>query len=178
MNDKFLGVPLSEIYGDRLDLIPMLKSPDAPGRPYVLYATDEIVPNFFNPSRAPTHVLGVRTDDTKLGFYYDWFPLTSKIIPVPDVVRDLEFYDLSTPEGALEIDNTAASDPRAKAEYQKLINSIIPDELQEPLPGVLGVAQTASKAAHIAYRGLIAHKLALEWIKGDLMSVLGYGAEF
>ena len=177
MNSKFLGVPLSEIYGDRLDVIPMLQSADAPGRPYVLYATDEIVPNFFNPSLAPTHVLGVRTEDTKLGFYYDWFPLTSKIIPVPDVVKDLEFYNLSTAEGALEIDNTA-TDPRAEDEYQKLINHIIPDELQEPLPGVLGVAQEASKAAHIAYRELIARTPPTEWINGGLTDVLGYGAEF
>jgi arylsulfatase A-like enzyme len=178
MNNKFLGVPLSEIYGNRLDVIPMLQSADAPGRPFVLYATDEIVPNFYNPSRAPTHVLGVRTEDTKLGFYDDWFPGTSKIIPVPDVERDLEFYDLSTPEGALEIDNTAASDPRAKDEYQKLINYIIPNELQEPLPGVLGIAQAASKAGHLAYREIIAHKQAIDWIKGDLTKVLGYGAEF
>jgi arylsulfatase A-like enzyme len=178
MNNKFLGVPLSEIYRNRLDVIPMLQSVDAPGRPYVLYATDEIVPNFYNPSRAPTHVLGVRTEDTKLGFYDDWFPGTSKIIPVPDVERDLEFYDLSTPEGALEIDNTAASDPGAKDEYQKLINYIIPNELQEPLPGVLGIAQAASKAGHLAYREIIAHKQAIDWIKGDLTKVLGYGAEF
>jgi arylsulfatase A-like enzyme len=178
MNNKFLGVPLSEIYGNRLDVIPMLQSADAPGRPFVLYATDEIVPNFYNPSRAPTHVLGVRTEDTKLGFYDDWFPGTSKIVPVPDVERDLEFYDLSTPEGALEIDNTAASDPRAKDEYQKLINYIIPNELQEPLPGVLGIAQAASKAGHLAYREIIAHKQAIDWIKGDLTKVLGYGAEF
>jgi arylsulfatase A-like enzyme len=178
MNNKFLGVPLSEIYGNRLDVIPMLQSADAPGRPFVLYATDEIVPNFYNPSRAPTHVLGVRTEDTKLGFYDDWFPGTSKIIPVPDVERDLEFYDLSTPEGALEIDNTAASDPRAKDEYEKLINYIIPNELQEPLPGVLGIAQAASKAGHLAYREIIAHKQAIDWIKGDLTKVLGYGAEF
>jgi arylsulfatase A-like enzyme len=178
MNNKFLGVPLSEIYGNRLDVIPMLQSADAPGRPFVLYATDEIVPNFYNPSRAPTHVLGVRTEDTKLGFYDDWFPGTSKIIPVPDVERDLEFYDLSTPEGALEIDNTAASDPRAKDEYQKLINYIIPNELQQPLPGVLGIAQAASKAGHLAYREIIAHKQAIDWIKGDLTKVLGYGAEF
>lgn len=36
---------LAEIYGDRHDMISMLKSAKAPGRRYVLYATDEVTPN-------------------------------------------------------------------------------------------------------------------------------------
>ncbi len=58
---------LARIYGRRLDMISMLKSASAPGRPYVLYATDEIAPKFFNYLNAPTHVLGLRTPDAKLG---------------------------------------------------------------------------------------------------------------
>jgi hypothetical protein len=56
---------------------------------------------------------------------------------------------LAPTEGALEVDNTASTDPRAKIQYQNLIDNIIPNELQKPLPGVLGLAQKASKAAHL-----------------------------
>jgi sulfatase-like protein len=64
---NWMNRDLAQIYGDRHDMISMLKSAKAPGRPYVRYATDEVVPDYYNFNRAPTHVLGVRTEDTKLG---------------------------------------------------------------------------------------------------------------
>ena len=169
--------PLAEIYGDRHDMISMLKSADAPGRPYVLYATDEIVPDYYNFNRAPTHVLGMRTEETKLGVYSDWIPLTSQIIP--DSV-DLEYYDYRTEQGRLELDNIAKTTGRVRAQaaYEKLVNEILPNELQKPLPPPLRAAQEASKEAHLAYRELMAHKPSGDWKRGDLISVLGYGAEF
>ena len=169
--------PLAEIYGDRHDMISMLKSADVPGRPYVLYATDEIVPDYYNFNRAPTHVLGMRTEETKLGVYSDWIPLTSQIIP--DSV-DLEYYDYRTEQGRLELHNIANTTGRVRAQaaYEKLVNEILPNELQKPLPPPLRAAQEASKEAHLAYRELIAHKPSGDWKRGDLISVLGYGAEF
>ncbi len=164
-----------EIYGDRHDMISMLKSNNTPGRPYVLFATDEIVPNYYNPSRVPTHVLGLLTQDTKLGVYDKWLPLSSNIIPKS---VELEFYDYSTVGGQLELDHIANQDPRAYDTYQKLLNEIIPNELQELLPPPLRSQQEKSKLAHLAYRSLIAHKPPSDWKKGDLRSVLGYGAMF
>jgi arylsulfatase A-like enzyme len=169
--------PLAEIYGDRHDMISMLKSADAPGRQYVLYATDEISPNYFNFNRAPTHVLGMRTEETKLGVYSDWFPLTSRIIPAS---VDLEYYDYATEQGRLELDNIAntTGGAQAKAAYEKLVNQIVPNELQERLPPPYRAAQEASKLAHLLYRQLIARKPDSDWKRGDLVKVLGYGAEF
>jgi hypothetical protein len=157
----------------------MLKSANAPGRPYVLYATDEIVPDFFIFNHSPTHVLGLRTEDTKLGVYAKWLPLTSRIIPAS---VQLEFYDYSTTEGQLELLNlcgpNAPCDSRALAGYDNLINNIIPNELQQRLPPPLTLPQELSKIAHILYRDSIAHEALINWLKGALTTVLGYGAEF
>jgi arylsulfatase A-like enzyme len=44
---------LRPIYGRRHDLLPMLQSADAAGRPYVVFATDEVVPKLFNFNNSP-----------------------------------------------------------------------------------------------------------------------------
>ncbi len=171
---------LAQIYAKRHDMIPMLKSNDAPGRSYVLYATDEIVPDYFNFvfNGAPLNIFGLRTDDTKLGVYAKWTPLTATIIPSS---IELEFYDYSTTEGQLELDNLAfsnPSDPRIQSMKQLLLNDLIPNELQETLPGALGGVQAASKLAHLIFRAFIALQGSNIWKNGGLKSLLGYGAEF
>ena len=165
---------LATIYGGRHDMISMLKSASAPGRQYVLYATDEIVPDYYNFNRAPTHVLGLRTEDSKLGVYSKWLPLTSRIIPSS---RHLEFYDYSTTRGKLELDSRP-DDPGVSDMVKRLLNDLVPNELQERLPGALGVAQEASKIAHLVFRELISLKPSGDWKRGDIMSMLGYGSEF
>jgi arylsulfatase A-like enzyme len=166
---------LATIYGGRHDMIPMLKSASAPGRPYVLYATDEIAGNIYNFNNSPTNILGLRTEETKLGVYAKWVPLTSNIIRSS---IELEFYDYSTMRGMLELDNTAATDPRAKAMEANLLNNLLPNELQQGLPGALGVVQQASKVAHLAFREFIAIQPTIAWAEGALQSLLGYGLEF
>jgi hypothetical protein len=168
---------LARIYGGRHDMISMLKYASAPGRPHVLYATDEIVPDIYdhNFNRSPTHVLGLRTEDTKLGVYSKWVPLTSHVIH-PSI--EVEFYDYSTTQGQLELDNTADSEPGTKGMVHHLLTDIVPNELQEILPGRLRFAQEASKIAHLAFRELIALKPSGDWKRGDLTNVLRYGAEF
>jgi hypothetical protein len=171
---------LATMYAQRHDMISMLKSASAPGRPYVLYATDEIVPDAVNVNfnRSPTHILGLRTEDTKLGVYSKWVPLTSHIIRPS---KELEFYDYSTTDGQLELDNlvvTNPGDPRIQSMAQHLLNDLVPNELQEPLPGALRVVQEASKLAHLAYRELIALKGSDVWRNGGLQTLLGYGREF
>jgi len=166
---------LATIYGGRHDMISMLKNSKAPGRPYVLYATDEIVPITFNFNLAPLNILGLRTQDTKLGVYTRWVPLTSTIVPSS---IELEFYDYSTMGGMLELENTAASDPRAKAMAANLLNNLVPNELQQTLPGALGSQQTASKIIHLAFRDFVAIQPLIAWAQGALQSLLGYGLEF
>jgi arylsulfatase A-like enzyme len=166
---------LAKIYGKRLDMISMLKSASAPGRPYVLLVTDEIAPKFYNYINAPTHVLGLRTQDTKLGVYADWYVGTSKI---NQTTAQLEFYDYSTTAGAMELQNTASSDPRAAQMYQLLLNRIIPNELQQLLPPSLLPYQQLSKIAHLAYR-FVLENIPQSVVEGEgLSNLLAYGADF
>jgi arylsulfatase A-like enzyme len=166
---------LAQIYGSRHDMIPMLKSAHAPGRPYVLLSTDEIVPDYFNFNNAPTHVVGVRTNESKLGMYTKWVPPTSNIIPTS---TELEFYDYSTTRGRLELANTVSTDPRVPGILADLLNNLIPNELQETLPGTLALQQQASKTAHLVFRAFIQAQPSGVWQNGGLQSLLGYGLMF
>ena len=47
-------------------MIPLLRSASAPGRPYVVFATDELVPAKFNFNNSPLHIIGLIADNTKL----------------------------------------------------------------------------------------------------------------
>ena len=144
--------PLAEIYGGRHDMVSMLLSASAPGRPYVLLATDEIVPGyFFYNGVPPLHVAAIRTQDAKLGTYSSWNPITGQIEPAS---TQLEFYDYNTQEGRLELANTP-QDPRAQPLANLLLNNLLPNELRAPLPGQYGAAQTISKAAWLLFNGLI-----------------------
>ena len=172
---NWMSGDLATIYGGRHDMISMLKSAAAPGRDYVLYATDEIVPNYFNFNNAPTHVLGLRTKDTKLGVYAKWIPLTSRIIQ-PSI--ELEFYDLSTTRGQLELDNTASSDSRVPDMVQQLLEDLVPNELQQPLPGILRLEQLGSRSVHLLFREFIALQPSGVWRDGGLQTLLGFGSEF
>ncbi len=165
---------LRDIYGDRHDMISMLKSADAPGREYVLFATDEIVPNYFNFNRAPTHVLGLRHEDTKLGIYEKWVPPTSNII-LGSIER--EFYDYSTTGGQLELDDMP-DDPRAYDMEGTLLDQIVPNELQELLPPPLASVQAYAKKVHLLYREFIALQPSDTWKNGGIGSILGYGRNF
>ena len=84
---------LRRIYGERLNLVDLLRDPNAAGRDHILFATDEILPAVFNYLHAPTHLLAVRTREAKLVTYTHWFPGTTR--PIPRSMQ-LEFYDYAT----------------------------------------------------------------------------------
>ena len=116
---------LAAIYSRRHDMIRMLRSAKAPGRPYLLLATDELLPANFNFNNAPLHIVGLRTQSAKLATYSTWTPRTGKIEPE---TMELEFYDYGTPEGAAEM----VSDPddrRARVMLNMLLKNLIPNEL-------------------------------------------------
>lgn len=172
--NDWMNAELRTIYGGRHDLLSMLASSQAAGRSHVLFATDEIAPSYFNFNNAPTHVLGLRTADYKIGLYAEWNRLASTIDPS---TLQLEFYDYATQGGQLETINTP-SDPRAQATARDLIRNIIPNELQAHLPPRLRLQQAESKAAHLLFRALIENKPEQDW-KGDgLERLLGYGGPF
>jgi uncharacterized sulfatase len=58
---------LARLYGERLNLLELLRNPNAAGRHHILFATDEIVPDVLNYLHAPTHVLAVRTRESRDG---------------------------------------------------------------------------------------------------------------
>ena len=165
---------LAEIYGSRHDMVSMLRSASAPGRPYVLLATDELVPGFYNFNDSPLHIVGLRTQTTKLGTYSKWNPLTGQI---ERGSTQTEFYDYSTPQGAAELVSTP-SDPRAQPMLSTLLNDLIPNELRAPLPGAYGAAQTLSRDIYLLFQAGI-NNLTPDGFTGlDLRNLLGFGAEF
>lgn len=172
--------PYNQIYNNRHDMYSMLKSRWAPGRSYVLFATDEIAPDYFNFNGAPTNILALRTNDTKVGVYADWKPLSVTIDPT---TVQLEFYDYSTRAGQLEL-NSDPDDPRAQQGYEALINNYLPNELAAPLPGnpldpnSLRFQQIKSEIAHVAFRDLIKNEPDSTWQTGGLRTLLGYGGPF
>lgn len=125
---------------DRHDLAKMLLDPAAPGRPYVLHCTDEIVTEFaieLYSAKAPLHVTAIRTPTAKYALYSDWRPGTSRINPSG---QEAELYDYSTRGGRLEIDNLAGRS-ELEPHLRSQLEAAIANELRAPLPARLHAAQ-------------------------------------
>jgi len=163
---------LADIYDERLNLVRLLRHPEAAGRDHILFATDEIMPVVFNYLHAPTHVLAVRTPKEKLVTYSHWFPGTTR--PRPGSVQ-LEFYDYATAEGRAET-RSHPRDPRAKAMARKLFTQYVPQQFEASLPPPLKRTVATARASYIAYE---AEFNVLNLVKlledGLLGKLLGYG---
>lgn len=127
------------MYGDgiRADLYAILQSPDAPGRDYVIYSTDEFFSVTQDYHHAPQQVIGLLTSDRvgdlkpgKLGFYHHWLPGTTHWDEKKK--REIEYYDYTTEGGRTEVENTAGSEEAKTAE--KFLTVAIPEQLKRPLP--------------------------------------------
>ncbi len=160
--------------------IPCSSRAGLPDVPYVLFATDEIAPDFFNFNSAPTNIIGLKTDDTKLGIYSNWKAASTTIDP-SSVQK--EFYDHATRLGELELNNRP-NDPRAEQGYEELMQNLIPNELAQHLPGSpldpnsLRSEQIKSEIAHLVFRDVIKNVPESVWQNGGLMTKLGYGGPF
>lgn len=153
-SNSWMSPIFKQIYGQRHDLLPMLKSKDAAGRPYVVFSTDETVPLLYNFNSSPGHIIGVRTPTAKLGMYASWVQNTTNI--AFDKKIEFEYYDYSTAEGRAETANTYdPNDPAIQALYDQLVSSILPNELRAPLPSIFAPAQALAKARYITYIDLI-----------------------
>ncbi len=172
----WLSGDLGRIYGERHDLLPMLRSSQAPGRRYVLLASDEGVPGYFNFNGSPTHLVGVRTPELKFGLYTNWRDSTAQI--ADDGTLETELYDYSTAAGRAELDNLKG-DPRIPELKQALLENVVPNVLRAPLPAAFGVAQTASRYAYLAYDAIIRNVPAPGSSGGiDLRAQLPFGQDF
>ncbi len=123
----------------RHDVASMLADPAAPGRDYVLHATDETVTEFaIEPyeASAPLHVVALRTPQAKYATYSNHAPGT--IEPLSEG-RETELYDYSTPQGRLELRSDAGRSP-LEGHLVAQLERAFRDELREPLPKRLKVA--------------------------------------
>ncbi|MGD1056097.1 MAG: sulfatase-like hydrolase/transferase [Solirubrobacteraceae bacterium] len=137
---------------NRLDLAKICASPQAPGREWVLHATDEDVTEFATEAYAadaPRHLVSLRSAAGKLTLYSNWRPNTTE---VETAGQEYEFYDYSSVEGSLEL--SSQGQPGAPLEedlWQTLENDAIPTELHAPLPASLQPARRQGLAEYFAY---------------------------
>jgi arylsulfatase A-like enzyme len=151
----------------RLDLTGILADPAAPGRPYVLHATDETVTEFaIEPyaANAPLHVVALRTPQAKYATYSNW--PAQGIGPISHE-EERELYDYRTQSGRLELHNSAgqsALEEKLRAEFERAFQQ----ELRGPLPPRLteaharGFADYFSTAKHAAIAAASRRKLRSE----------------
>jgi arylsulfatase A-like enzyme len=163
---------LAALYGRRHDMLPMLRSAKAPGRPYVLLATDELAAGYFNFDDAPSHLVGLRTKDFKLGVYAHWRRGTT-ILDRSTI--ESEFYDYATERGRAELDSTP-DDPRAARARRVLLDRIVPTELRAPLPPILQGPQAVERDRYLALTALLDNLSPTD--QATLHAVLGHGFDF
>jgi hypothetical protein len=123
----------------RLDLARILTEPEAPGRPFVLHATDEVVTEFAvapYSANAPRHVVAVRTPEAKYAAYTHW--PEEGIIPLSEGEEN-ELYDYSNGSGRMELHNSAG-ESALESELRAQLQRAFHQELRGPLPPRLGEA--------------------------------------
>jgi arylsulfatase A-like enzyme len=125
---------------DRLDLAAILADPGAPGRPYVLHATDETVTEYAierYAANAPLHVVAMRTPAAKYATYSHW---KEGGIDRMSSGEERELYDYGTDGGLLELHN-GVGESGAEDELRSDLEQAIRQELRRPLPSYLTGAQ-------------------------------------
>jgi arylsulfatase A-like enzyme len=123
----------------RADLAGILADPGAPGRRYVLHATDETVTEFAMENyaaNAPLHVVAVRTQQAKYAAYSNWQPGGIERLSAGE---ERELYDYSTDGGRLELHN-GAGQSNLEVDLHVTLEQAVQEELRRPLPGRLNAA--------------------------------------
>ena len=126
----------------RHDLAAICADAGAPGRPWILHATDEDVTEFatdLHDAEAPRHVVALRTAQGKLGMYSNW---VQESIEADSTSQEVECYDYSSDVGQSELANVAGSNVAGSSALEEELRSTleeeaIPNELHASLPGYL-----------------------------------------
>jgi len=142
---------LEEIYQERLDLLPLLKSNRSRGREHVLMASDEWVPSFYVYNGARRHILGIRTQNSKVAAYTNWDKQGAMQIPS----LQAESYKYDSRLGRLEIDNQHADNGQAQAQLKALLGPYNRNAMAAPLPPRYRSAVARGKAEYLAYIALL-----------------------
>lgn len=138
----------------------------APGRPWVLHATDEDVTEFasdLHAAEAPRHVIALRTQQGKLGVYSNWRPESIKPDPAGE---EVECYDYGTAAGQAELSNVAGSSALEEQLRLTLQDDAIPNELHASLPGYLGGPQRKGMGNYLDVDDLGNEKAAASHLRG------------
>jgi arylsulfatase A-like enzyme len=156
----------------RHDLAPICAHPDAPGREWVLHATDEDVTEFaIEPyaAQAPRHVVALRTDRGKLGLYSNWRGGPAPgLLAVEPSGQEFELYDYSTPAGRAELLNSAGVGDALEEElWATLEEQAIPNELRAPLPARLRLAQQRGLANYGAVEERQTYRAEVEHLRNS-----------
>ena len=137
---------------NRLDLAQICAHPHAPGRSWILHATDEDVTEFAAQpyaAEAPRHVIALRTPAAKLVLYSNWRAGT---IEAEAAGHESEFYEYANEEGRLELTSQERSgSPLEGRMWQTLENEAIPHELHAPLSTPLQAARRGAMAKYFAH---------------------------
>jgi uncharacterized sulfatase len=158
------------LYSTRFDMFPLLKSAGEKGRDYALFASDELIDAWMDFGtephgtasglagiyRTPPHILTVVTADSKLAAYHNWAYGTTQILSTSAAYPrnsnlQFEYYDYTTSGGLAELDNTYSSSSKASAMKALLLNDLLLNEMQRPLPASLQSAQLSTQQGIIAY---------------------------
>jgi arylsulfatase A-like enzyme len=150
----------------RYDLAAICADAAAPGRPWVLHATDEDVTEFasdLHAAEAPRHVVALRTQQGKLGVYSNWKPESIATEPSGE---EVELYDYSTGEGQAELANVAGSSALEEELRAILEDDAIPNELHASLPGHLQNPQRKGMGNYFDVDDKGNEKAALSHLRG------------
>jgi len=133
----------------RLPLAPILADASAPGRDFVLHATDEIVTEFASKpfaADAPLHVVALRTPEGKYASYSHWED--DHITPITQGEEN-ELYDYSDHRGRLEVNNVAG-ESALETRMRTQLTDAMRSELRAPLPSHLHRAQARGFANYFS----------------------------
>jgi arylsulfatase A-like enzyme len=150
----------------RQDLAAICADAAAPGRPWVLHATDEDVTEFaadLHDAEAPRHVVALRTPQGKLGVYSNWSP---ESIEVEQAGQEVELYDYSSSIGQAELANEAGSSALEEELRSTLEDDAIPNELHASLPGYLRKAQRKGMGDYFNVDDIESEKAAASHLRG------------
>lgn len=145
---------------NRLDMARIGADPHAPGRKWVLHATDEDVTEFASEpyaADAPRHVVALRSTEGKIALYSNWRRGT---IEAEGAGQEVELYDYRTSSGRMELQNEVGTSPLEDGLRATLEGEAIPHELRAPLPAHLHVAHEQGLADYQALERFQAEKLA------------------
>jgi arylsulfatase A-like enzyme len=151
----------------RLDLAGILADPAAPGRPYVLHATDETVTEFaIEPyaADAPLHVVALRTAAAKYATYSNW---PDEGIQLLTDGQERELYDYRTGGGRLELDNVAGASSLETTLDATLQRAFV-EELRCPLPRHLHAARERGLGDYFTIATRIAARAAAHRAEREL----------